>query len=530
MQREVDFLVVGSGIAGLTFALKVAKHGSVIIITKARADDSNTKYAQGGIAAVLNSPDTFEKHIRDTLECGAGLCDERIVRMVITEGADRVREIIEWGAHFDKNEKGDYDLAREGGHSEHRILHFKDRTGNEIERALIEEVKRHPNIRIFTHYFAVDIITQHHLGVEVNRKSEDIECYGAYALNHHTNEIETILSRVTLVATGGAGHVYKSTTNPVIATGDGVAMVYRAKGIVTDMEFIQFHPTALYNPSDNPSFLISEAVRGFGAVLKTRKGKEFMQHYDERKSLAPRDIVARAIDNEMKKSGDDFVYLDCTHLDAGHLKNHFPTIYKKCLSLGIDITRQKIPVVPAAHYICGGINVDAWARSNIKNLYAAGECARTGLHGANRLASNSLLEALVFAHRASISASENFSANHFRKDVPGWNAEGTSHPKEMVLITHNLIELQNVMSNYVGIVRTDTRLKRALDRLRILYGETEALYEKTTISPQLCELRNLIVVGYLIVKAAMRRKESVGLHYSTDYPPAGHEAGASISF
>jgi L-aspartate oxidase len=530
MQREVDFLVIGSGIAGLTFALKVAKSGKVIIITKAHADDSNTKYAQGGIAAVLHSPDTFEKHIQDTLVCGAGLCDERIVRMVITEGADRVREIIEWGAQFDKNEKGDYDLAREGGHSEHRILHFKDRTGNEIERALIEEVKRHPNIQIFTHYFAVDIITQHHLGVEVNRKSGDIECYGAYALNHHTNEIETILSRVTLVATGGAGHAYKSTTNPSIATGDGVAMAYRAKGMVTDMEFIQFHPTALYNPSDNPSFLISEAVRGFGAVLKTKKGKEFMQHYDERKSLAPRDIVARAIDNEMKISGDDFVYLDCTHLDPENLKNHFPTIYQKCLSIGIDITTELIPVVPAAHYICGGINVDEWSRSNIKNLYAAGECARTGLHGANRLASNSLLEALVFAHRAAISASENFSGNHFRKDVPLWNAEGTSYPKEMVLITHNLIELQNVMSNYVGIVRTDTRLKRALDRLRILYGETEALYEKTIISPQLCELRNLIVIGYLIVKAAMKRKESVGLHYSTDYPPDGHQAKTSISF
>ncbi len=519
MQREIDFLVIGSGIAGLTFALKVAKFGKVIIITKAHADDSNTKYAQGGIAAVLSSPDTFEKHIQDTLECGAGLCDEKIVRMVITEGAERVKEIIEWGAQFDKNENGDYDLAREGGHSEHRILHFKDRTGNEIERTLIEEVKRHPNIKIYTHYFAVDIITQHHLGVEVNRKSEDIECYGAYVLNHHTNEIETIISRITLVATGGAGHVYKSTTNPSIATGDGVAMAYRAKGIVADMEFIQFHPTALYHPADDPCFLISEAVRGFGAVLKTRNGNEFMEKYDERKSLAPRDIVARAIDNEMKMHGDDYVYLDCTHLDPEKFKNHFPTIYQKCLCIGIDIAKQMIPVVPAAHYICGGIKVDEWSKSNIKNLYAAGECARTGLHGGNRLASNSLLEALVFAHRAALSASENFSKNTFRTDIPVWNAEGTSHPKEMILITHNLLELQNVMSNYVGIVRSDIRLKRALDRLRILYGETEALYEKTIISSQLCELRNLIMVGYLIVKAAMNRKESVGLHYTTDYPP-----------
>ncbi len=519
MHREVDFLVIGSGIAGLTYALKVAEHGKVIIITKAREDESNTKYAQGGIAAVLTAPDTFEKHIQDTLECGAGLCDEKIVRMVITEGAERVKEIIEWGTRFDKNEKGEYDLAREGGHSAHRVLHFKDSTGNEIERALIEEVNQHPNIEINTHYFAVDVITQHHLGIEVNRNSTDIECYGAYVLNLHTDEIETILSHVTLVATGGAGHIYKTTTNPVIATGDGVAMVYRAKGIVEDMEFIQFHPTALYHPGENPSFLISEAVRGFGAVLKTKKGDEFMHLYDERKSLAPRDIVARAIDNEMKISGDDYVYLDCTHLNAEELKKHFPAIHKKCLSIGIDLTKDMIPVVPAAHYICGGIKVDEFGRSSIKNLYAAGECARTGLHGGNRLASNSLLEALVFSHRASVDSILIFSTNIFKRDVPAWNAEGTSHPKEMVLITHNVSELQNVMSNYVGIVRSDVRLKRALDRLRILYGETEALYEKTIISPQLGELRNMIMVGYLIVKAAMKRKESVGLHYTTDYPP-----------
>ena len=519
MQREVDFLVIGSGIAGLTYALKVAEHGKVIIITKAREDDSNTKYAQGGIAAVLSQPDTFEKHIQDTLECGAGLCDEKIVRMVITEGAERVEEIIQWGTRFDKNESGEFDLAKEGGHSEHRVLHYKDSTGNEIERALIEAVKRHKNIKVYTHYFAVDVITQHHLGKEVTRNSTDIECYGAYALNLHTGEIETILSRVTLVATGGAGHVYKTTTNPSIATGDGIAMVYRAKGVIEDMEFIQFHPTALYNPGENPSFLISEAVRGFGAVLRTKKGNEFMQAYDVRKSLAPRDIVARAIDNEMKISGDDYVFLDSTHLDSVELKKRFPAIFKKCMSIGIDLTRQMIPVVPAAHYICGGIKVDADAKSSIKNLYAAGECARTGLHGANRLASNSLLEALVYAYRAYQDSTRNFSSGIFKKEVPAWNAEGTSHPKEMVLITHNLGELQNVMSNYVGIVRSDVRLKRAIDRLRILYGETEALYEKTTISPQLGELRNMIMVGYLIIKAAMKRKESIGLHYTTDYPP-----------
>jgi L-aspartate oxidase len=521
MRQEVDFLVIGSGIAGLTFALKVAAHGKVLIITKAGEDESNTKYAQGGIAAVLQGPDTFEKHIEDTIQCGAGLCDPQIVRMVITEGAERVKEIIEWGARFDKNEKGSFDLAREGGHSEHRVLHFKDSTGNEIERALIHEIKQHPNIKIYDHYFAVDVITQHHFGIEIKRNSPDIECYGAYALNLHTNEIETILSRVTLIATGGAGHVYKTTTNPSIATGDGIAMTYRAKGIVSDMEFIQFHPTALFNPGDDPSFLISEAVRGAGAVLRTKKGEEFMHRYDERKSLAPRDIVARAIDSEMKISGDEYVFLDCTLLSDEEIKKHFPSIYQKCLSIGIDISRQFIPVVPAAHYICGGINVDEMGRSNIKNLHAAGECARTGLHGANRLASNSLLEALVYAHRAAQSAIECYAEKNFNHSVPDWNAEGTTHPKEMVLITHNLQELKNVMSNYVGIVRSDVRLKRALDRLRILYGETEALYEKAIISPQLCELRNLIMVGYLIVKAAMKRKESIGLHYTTDYPPVG---------
>lgn len=517
-QKQVDFLVIGSGIAGLTFALKVAEHGKVIIITKANAEESNTKYAQGGIAGVMHGPDTFEKHVQDTLECGAGLCDERIVRMVVTEGAQRIREIIEWGTRFDKNETGDFDLAKEGGHSEHRVLHFKDATGNEIERALLEKIHQHPNISIYTHYFAVDIITQHHLGKEVMRSTPGIECYGAYVLNLQTKEIETILSKVTLVATGGAGQVYKATTNPVIATGDGIAMVYRAKGQVKDMEFIQFHPTALYNPGEHPSFLITEAVRGFGAVLKTQDGAEFMQKYDERKSLAPRDIVARAIDNEMKISGDEFVFLDCRHIPFDKFVEHFPNINQKCKSIGIDVTKNMIPVVPAAHYICGGIVVDEFARSSIGNLYAAGECACTGLHGANRLASNSLLEALVFSHRAAMNAIATYNSVQYNKEVPDWDAEGTTQPNEMVLITHNLRELQDVMSNYVGIVRSDQRLKRALNRLRIIYGETEALYERTVLSPKLCELRNLITVAYLIVKFAMERKQNVGLHYSTDNP------------
>ncbi len=519
MRHTVDFLVIGSGIAGLTFALKVADHGKVLIVTKAEADESNTKYAQGGIAGVLRGPDTFEKHIRDTIIAGAGLNDEKIVRIVVTEGADRIREIIEWGARFDKNPEGDFDLAKEGGHSAHRILHYKDATGNEIERTLIERVREHPNITINTHYFSIDIITQHHLGHEIKRSTEGIQCYGAYALNLLTGQVETILSKVTLVATGGVGQVYQATTNPVIATGDGIAMVYRAKGEVKDMEFIQFHPTALYNPSERPSFLITEAVRGLGGVLRTKSGEEFMHRYDERGSLAPRDIVARAIDNELKISGDEFVYLDCRKINEKDFIEHFPNIHKKCNKVGIKVPYDLIPVVPAAHYICGGIAVDEFAHSSIKNLYAAGECACTGLHGANRLASNSLLEALVFAHRAAIDSLSCFKDIGYCVSVPEWDAEGTVQPNEMILITSNLHELQRVMSNYVGIVRSDQRLKRALDRLRIIYGETEALYERTEVSPKICELRNLIAVAYLIVKFAMARKESVGLHYSTDHLP-----------
>ncbi len=519
MTHTYDFLVIGSGIAGLTFALKVADHGKVLVITKADADETNTKYAQGGIAGVLKGPDSFEEHIHDTLVAGAGLCNEKIVRMVVVEGADRIREIIEWGARFDKNQQGEFDLAKEGGHSAHRVLHYKDATGKEIERTLLDQVRSHPNISISTHYFALDLITQHHLGKEIKRGTPDIECYGAYVLNIDTNVIETILARITLVATGGCGQVYQATTNPVIATGDGVAMAYRAKANVKDMEFIQFHPTALYYPGERPSFLITEAVRGMGGILKSKSAEEFMDKYDSRKSLAPRDIVARAIDHEMKVRGDDFVYLDCRHIDPKLFIEHFPNVYNKCLSIGIDITKSMIPVVPAAHYMCGGIVVDEFARTNINQLYAAGECACTGLHGGNRLASNSLLEGLVFAHRAAADVLKAFKQIDFCTDVPDWNAEGTEQPNEMALITSNLNELQFLMSAYVGIVRSDQRLKRALDRLRIIYGETEALYERTVVSPRLCELRNLISVAYLIVKFAMARKESIGLHYSTDYPP-----------
>jgi L-aspartate oxidase len=518
MRKKVDFLVIGSGIAGLSFALKVADHGKVCIVTKENAEETATKYAQGGIAAVMYTPDTYDKHIRDTLIAGDGLCNEKIVRLTITESTERVMELIEWGAQFDKNEKGAFDLAKEGGHSEFRVLHHKDKTGLEIETALLKQAQKHPNIEILENHFTIDLITQHHLGMTVTRKTPGIRCHGAYVLCPKTGEIMTILSRITLVATGGAGNVYSNTTNPPIATGDGIAMVFRAKGTIENMEFVQFHPTALYNPNEKPAFLITEALRGFGAVLKTKDGREFMQKYDDRLSLAPRDIVARAIDTEMKIRGDEHVYLDCRHLDKNGLISHFPTIYAKCLSIGLDITKDPIPVTPAAHYLCGGIMVDEWATTTIGNLYASGECASTGLHGANRLASNSLLESAVFSHRASQDALKVFTGTEFCDEIPDWNAEGTVLNEELVLITQTQKELQSIMSNYVGIVRSNLRLQRALDRLEIIYRETEDLYEKSIVTLEICELRNLINVAYLIIKMAQQRKESRGLHYSLDYP------------
>lgn len=517
----MDFLVIGSGIAGLSYALKVADKGKVCIVTKAIADETATKYAQGGIAAVMYTPDTYEKHILDTVNAGDDLCNPEIVRIAITESTERVKELVDWGVEFDKKKSGLYDLHKEGGHSEFRVLHHKDQTGAEIERALLDKVKHHPNIDILENHFTIDIITQHHLGMDVNRRTPDLTCYGAYVMNPDTREILTLLSRITLMATGGAGMVYSNTTNPEIATGDGIAMVHRAKGTVENMEFIQFHPTTLYNPNEKPSFLITEALRGFGAIIKTRDGEEFMQKYDPRASLAPRDIVARAIDNEMKVTGDDFVCLDCRHLDENELIKHFPTIYAKCLSIGINITKEMIPVVPGAHYICGGIKVDDYARSSINSLYATGECASTGLHGANRLASNSLLESAVFSHRAALDSLEKIDSIQFRDDVPDWNAEGMILNEEMVLITQSLKEVQSIMTSYVGIVRSNLRLQRAKERLELIFRETEELYNKSILTNKLCELRNIINVGYLIIKMASARKESRGLHYSIDYPHPG---------
>ncbi|MDZ7741925.1 MAG: L-aspartate oxidase [Bacteroidota bacterium] len=518
MRKKVDFLIIGSGIAGLTFALKVANKGKVLIVAKDKTDETATKYAQGGIAAVMYTPDTYEKHIQDTLKAGDGLNDEKIVRITITESTERVTELINWGTHFDKKDSGKYDLAREGGHSEHRVFHHKDKTGFEIEKTLVSKIMEHPNIEILQNHFAIDILTQHHLGKEVNKRTKDVRCYGAYVLNPETKKIMTILSRITLIASGGAGNVYSTTTNPKIATGDGVAMVYRAKGSVENMEFFQFHPTSLYNPGERPSFLITEALRGFGAILKTADEKEFMHKYDERGSLAPRDIVARAIDTEMKLSGEEHVYLDCRHLNKDDLIREFPTIYAKCLTTGIDITRDMIPVVPSAHYMCGGITVDEYGRSSIENLYASGEVASTGLHGANRLASNSLLESAVFSHRASQHALQLVDGLDYCNDIPDWDASGTVLNEEMILITQSLKEVQSIMSNYVGIVRSDLRMKRALDRLEIIYKETEQLYERSVLTQTICELRNLINVGYLVIKMAMKRKESRGLHFSIDYP------------
>ena len=500
--KEVDFLVIGSGIAGLSFALKVADYGKVCVLTKADAAEGSTRYAQGGIAAVIYDTDSFEKHIQDTLVAGAGICDEETVRMTITEAPERIKELIRYGIRFDKRPDGLYDLHREGGHSNFRILHHKDNTGAEVERGLLEEIHNHPNIELIENQYAVEIITQHHLGQWVTHHTPDIECYGAYVLDSRTKKVETYLAKVTL-----------------LATGDGVAMVHRARGKVADMEFVQFHPTSLYHPGEKPAFLITEALRGAGAILKTIKGEEFMQKYDSRLSLAPRDIVARAIDNEMKISGAEYLYLDARHLGKRALMEGFPNIFAKCLDLGINISNDMIPIRPAAHYQCGGILVDRNGESSIRHLYAAGECSRTGLHGGNRLASNSLLEAIVYAHNAAMDAIRKIKDISICHEVPDWNAEGLVFNEEMVLVTQTRKELQELMSNYVGIVRSDLRLKRAYDRLSLIYKETEDLYKRSVLTEELSELRNLIACAYLIIRAASQRKESIGLHYSVNYPP-----------
>ena len=518
MNRECDFLVIGSGLGGLSYALKTARHGKVIIITKSGLIDTNTSFAQGGIASVTYPPDTFEQHIEDTMVCGAGKSNREVVEFVARNAPEQIRQLIAWGVDFDKKPYGKYELAIEGGHSRHRILHHKDYTGAEIEDRLAERVRQHPNIEILEGHFAVDLITQHHLGKLVKRSMPGTECYGAYVLDIKGKNVYTLRSKVTILASGGVGNIYHTTTNPAGATGDGIAMAHRAKAIIENMEFIQFHPTSLYNPGERPSFLISEAVRGYGGILRKQDGEEFMHKYHPMGSLAPRDITARSIDNELKISGDDYVYLDVTHKDPGQTIEHFPSIYKKCLSIGIDMTREMIPVVPAAHYCCGGVKVDLDGQTSINRLYAVGETASTGLHGANRLASNSLIEAIVFAEQASRHSIEAAKGIGLQGGIPDWNYEGTSHPEEMILITQTIKEMQQIMSYYVGIVRSNIRLERAMHRLQIYYEETEHLYRRSTLSKKLCESRNMLAAGYLVIKQAQRMKESVGLHFSLDYP------------
>ena len=521
MVYKYDFLIIGSGVAGMSYALKIARahKGTICMICKTGLEEANTAFAQGGIASVTDMEvDDFDKHIEDTMIAGDFVSDRKAVEQVVRKAPEQIKELVQWGVNFDKKQDGRFDLHREGGHSEFRILHHADDTGAEIQRGLMAAVRANPDIDIKENHFAVEIITQHHLGQEVTRRTRNIECYGAYVLNPDTQKVDTYLSKVTVMCTGGCGAVYQTTTNPVVATGDGEAMVYRAKGTVADMEFVQFHPTALFHQGEtHPAFLITEAMRGYGGILRLPTGESFMEKYDKRLSLAPRDIVARAIDKEMKMHGIDHVCLDVTHKDAEETKRHFPNIYHKCLSIGIDITKEYIPVRPAAHYMCGGIKVDLDGRSSINRLYAIGECACTGLHGGNRLASNSLIEAVVYADTAAKHSLAHVDDYAFNTNVPEWNDEGTLTNEEKILITQSVKEVE-IMSNYVGIVRSDLRLKRAWTRLDLLYEETEALFKHVKASRDICELRNMINVGYLITRWAIERKECRGLHFTTDYP------------
>ena len=514
MRIECDFLVIGSGIAGLSFALRAAGRYSVAVVTKRDISESATKFAQGGIASVFSAEDSIAAHVEDTLTAGAGICHKDVVRMVVEEGPRTIRGLIEWGVNF-TTIGGEYDLTREGGHSARRILHAEDITGREIERALVEAVRQHPNVRVYEQHIAIDLVTATKLE---RRCLDENRCLGAYVLDILSGDVVTFSARITLLATGGAGKVYLYTSNPDVASGDGVAMAYRAGATIANMEFMQFHPTTLFHPLAK-SFLISEAVRGEGAILRRRDGTAFMEKYHGLKELAPRDIVARAIDNEMKKSGDDCVFLDITHEPADFVRSRFPNIYQTCLEFGLDMTKDWLPVVPAAHYLCGGVAVNIDGATDIAGLYAVGETAFTGLHGANRLASNSLLEAAVYSSRAYSHAATIFTSIRKHQDViPEWDPGTATNSDEMVVVSQNWDEIRRTMWNYVGIVRSDKRLERAMRRIRLIRDEIEEFYWNFIITSDLIELRNIVTVAELIVSCAQQRKESRGLHYNIDYP------------
>lgn len=505
---ETDYLVLGSGIAGLSFALDAAAHGRVVVLAKRAPDDTNTNWAQGGVAAVLADDDSFEQHVLDTLKVGDGLCDRRIVELCVREGPAAVEKLLAIGTHLDRGPGGDLDLTREGGHSRRRVVHHEDISGREIQRALLAAVAGHPNITILHDHLAVDLLSMAKYGGEP-------ACFGAYVLDRATGLVETIVARATVLATGGAGKVYIYTSNPDVATGDGVAMAYRIGAVVSNLEFVQFHPTILFHPHAK-SLLISEALRGEGGKLRLATGERFMDAYDPRAELASRDVVARAIDHELKKSGADSVFLDMTHLDPEFVRGRFPNIGERCLRLGIDITRQPIPVVPAAHYMCGGVKVDEYGQTTIKNLYAIGEVSWTGLHGACRLASNSLLEGMVFARRAAahVRSAEPLRPGH----ITPWQSGDASDSDDAIVVALNWEEIRRFMWSYVGIVRSDKRLDRARHRIELLREEIREYYWNFKITPDMIELRNLALVAHLLIESARRRKESRGLHYMVDYP------------
>ena len=516
---ETDVLVVGSGVAGLMTALKAARFADVTIVTKKEADDTSTTKAQGGIASVLDAADRFEYHIRDTLNAGAGLCHEDVVEVIVTEGPQAIRDLIDMGAHFTLAENGDLDLGREGGHSHRRIVHSQDMTGREIQRVLLEAARRSDRVRLLEHHTALNLVTSGTVSGSLPERPSEDRCVGCYVHDIKSGEIIPLLARAVVLATGGAGKAYLYTSNPDVASGAGIALAYRVGADIANMEFIQFHPTCLFHP-EAKSFLISEAVRGEGAILRTLDGRAFMEDYHPMKDLAPRDIVARAIDSQLKKKGDDFALLDITHKPAKDIIDRFPNIYQQCLEFGFDMTKEPLPVVPAAHYLCGGVLTDLEGKSSIPGLYACGETACTGLHGANRLASNSLLESLVMAGRIAVSLEKDWNSLSppSADGIPPWDPGDSVDSDENVVISHNWDEIRRTMWNYVGIVRTDRRLQRALDRIQMLNKEVEAYYWDFKITRELIELRNLVYVSLLIVRCAMARKESRGLHYTLDYP------------